>query len=97
MLMTAGPFFGACPPNMVLDKSDCSLVQVIHTSAEQFGALSGIIQAQFGTASKSGHCDFWINCGFTQVPCQKTLANGTTQLDLIGSALRCSHSRSHMI
>ena len=68
----AGPFFDGCGPKMVLDKSDCELVQVIHTSAEKSKTL-GPFGGSFGTYQKSGHCDYWVNCGFHQKPCD---ANG---------------------
>ena len=60
----AGPFFDGCPDEIVLDKSDCELVQIIHTSADRdFRRVIGILEQDFGSWKKSGHCDYWINCG----------------------------------
>ncbi|KAI1287037.1 Pancreatic lipase-related protein 2 [Halotydeus destructor] len=53
----AGPFFDGCS-SIQLSKSDCELVKVIHTNA---GSL--------GTSVKSGHCDYWVNCGHDQGSC----------------------------
>lgn len=96
---------------MVLDQSDCSLVQVIHTSAQK-PQTSGAMHAQFGSVKKSGHCDYWINCGFRQPGCPsgslydmlKHVAY-TGLLDSMAAAqdysrkysrhLSCSHARAH--
>lgn len=78
---------------MVLDKSDCSLVQVIHTSAEEHGSLS-LIQRQFGSNRKAGHCDYWINCGFGQDHCATADAGQQSALD---SLMFCSHQRAHEV
>lgn len=64
----AGPFYDGCDEDIRLDKSDCRLVQVIHTSAES-NPVIGAASLNFGTYYKSGHCDFWINCGHSQGPC----------------------------
>ena len=64
----AGPFFDGCGPEMVLDRSDCELVQVVHTSAE-FVRTVGALSINFGTYYKSGHCDYWVNCGYWQKTC----------------------------
>ena len=58
----AGPGFDGCGPDIRLDRSDCGLVTVIHSS--QFTNILG-----FGTKYKSGHCDFWMNDAFTQPMC----------------------------
>lgn len=58
----AGPGFDGC--DVRLTKDDCEVVQVIHTNARQRPVRLGDIS--LGTAFKSGHCDYWINCGFEQ-------------------------------
>lgn len=68
MCETAGPFYDGASPDIMLDKSDCRVVQAIHTSAEDVRELS-LFAIRFGTYKKSGHCDFWVNCGFNQGPC----------------------------
>lgn len=107
LITISGPFFDGCPANMVLDRTDCTLVQVIHTSAERVRTI-GPLRAQFGTNRKSGHCDYWINCGSSQYPCSGSsvteILSAASKLELIKSAkaagnmtgeLACSHGRSH--
>lgn len=65
----AGPLYDGCPNDMVLDKSDCKLVQVIHTSGAVLG-VAGPLAGELGTRKKTGHCDYWINCGYGQDPCE---------------------------
>ena len=55
----AGPNFDSC--SVRLTKSDCQVVQVIHTNGQHSS-----IKFQLGSGVKSGHCDYWINCGFDQ-------------------------------
>ena len=87
-----GPFFNGCPDHVVTSREDCSLVQVMHTSAEEYGSVS-LLQKQFGSKRKAGHCDFWINCGFSQAPCAKPgLPLSLKQVD---AQIRCSHLRAH--
>ena len=64
----AGPFFTGCVRTQ-LQPSDCDLVEVIHTSAEPIKNL-GLAILSLGSRTKSGHCDYWINCGYTQPLCQ---------------------------
>ena len=64
----AGPFFDGCSARVMLDKRDCELVQVLHSSSEIM-RTSGPAVGSFGTQQKSGHCDFWLNCGYQQHPC----------------------------
>ena len=64
----AGPFFDACPKGVTLNKDDCQLTQVIHTSSSDIPTLQSAV-LRFGTWKKSGHCDYWINCGYNQDPC----------------------------
>jgi hypothetical protein len=102
----AGPLYDGCPNDMVLDKSDCTLVQAIHTSAE-FVRTLGPLNTQLGTNRKSGHCDYWINCGTSQHPCSGSsfteLLTQTATLDLktaatsvknMTIAVACSHNRA---
>lgn len=104
--MTKGPFFDGCPDHMVLDRSDCAIVQAIHMPAESVRTI-GRLKAQFRTNRKSGHCDYWINCGFSQHPC-----SGSTFTEVLNSSIQalrgktakaagnmtkvltCAHSRS---
>lgn len=58
-LNPAEPFFDDGSKEMVLDKSDCLVLQVIHSAA---GSSLDLAIASYGTYKKTGHCDFWINC-----------------------------------
>ena len=67
----AGPWFDPLYgflSDMQLDKSDCKVVQVIHSSASynQAATMATTMMMKLGTAFKSGHCDYWINCGHDQ-------------------------------
>ena len=64
----AGPYFDGGSDEVNLDKSDCGLVQVIHTSASHSPATSieEFPLLRIGTSKKVGHCDWWINCGHYQ-------------------------------
>ena len=64
----AGPFYDGTDQDILLTKNDSRLVQVLHTSAEDIRSL-GFLAVRFGTYRKSGHCDYWINCGHSQGPC----------------------------
>ncbi|KAI1287033.1 Inactive pancreatic lipase-related protein 1 [Halotydeus destructor] len=64
----AGPFFDGCSDSIQLRKSDCELVQAVHTSAEDVPTI-GFLYAALGSYAKSGHCDYWLNCGYSQEPC----------------------------
>lgn len=94
---------------MVLDRTDCEIVQAIHTSAERLKKI-GPLNAQFGTNRKSGHCDYWINCGSSQYPCSGSsikkillaaskfkLGKSVKSVANITSELSCSHGRAHDI
>ena len=67
----------------MLTKNDCRLVQTIHTSAESVDII-GFAAARLGSYIKSGHCDYWVNCGYNQGPCIdvdfKRMVRGMTQL-----------------
>lgn len=66
----AGPGFDDTPPDYRLSKDDCRLVQTLTSSA-------ALVESHFmnvgltmgGMKVKSGHCDFWINCGHIQRGC----------------------------
>ena len=67
----AGPWFDPLHGQMLdmeLDKSDCKVVQVVHSSANYNPKVSidSAFMLKFGTGFKSGHCDFWVNCGHDQ-------------------------------
>ena len=67
----AGPWFDPLygfVSDMQVDKSDCKLVQSVHSSANYnpATALVTTMALKLGTSFKSGHCDFWINCGHDQ-------------------------------
>lgn len=99
----AGGYFDGGPRQAVLDKSDCEVVQVIHTSAQLFqkSPLLSIALLQLGTGLKSGHCDYWINCGRAQPEtCFTTLfrkPNNIDLLDILLDIFLCSHSRAYLI
>ena len=99
----AGPGFDGCSNDIRLDKSDCTLVTVMHTSAFK-NAGSLMFGQGFGTTIKSGHCDYWVNDGMDQPKCdngtlpklQKKLFSGmfgkfTQDLEW---AWECSHYRA---
>ena len=100
----AGPFFDGCPNDLVLDKSDCGLVQVIHTSASaDWKRVIGILEADFGSWKKAGHCDYWINCGRGPQPNCVVKKFGDFLRGALGaesnetvreSSVSCSHGRA---
>ena len=104
----AGPFFDGCDKDVVLDKTDCRLVQIIHTSAEPIQVVT-TIAGRLGTKYKSGHCDYWVNCGHEQQPCTDIqfldLIKGLTRLTKMSDgelaswvANRvCSHWRAPLV
>lgn len=63
-------------PSLRLTRDSCQLVQVIHTSSAY---APDAIESQFttfvGTYWKSGHCDWWINCGHEQPNCRFATLN----------------------
>ena len=108
----AGPWFDPIYSqklDMELDKSDCKVVQVVHSSANYNPAISmeSTAALKLGTSFKSGHCDFWINCGhdqgdlchgdFNMVELIKAMSQlnddgGNAVLEFMGKHL-CSHYR----
>lgn len=100
----AGPYYDGGPLEAILDKSDCEVVQVIHTAATRSTELSvplAFASNMYGTASKSGHCDYWINCGFLQPQtCTEGLVSAISELSLPSIATNivgCGHTRSAVI
>lgn len=100
----AGPYYEGGPLEAILDKSDCKVVQVIHTAASRSTELSfplAIAGNMLGTGSKSGHCDYWINCGFLQPEtCAEGLASAVGRLSLPSipdNIVACGHTRSAVI
>ena len=71
----AGPFFDGCDERVTLNPDDCETVQALHTSAmfDEF-LVTGLELSGYGTAIKSGKCDYWVNCGYVgdQIPCEVT-------------------------
>lgn len=65
----AGPYFDGGSDEVNLDRSDCEVVQVIHTSASSSPdtAIAELSTLRIGTSKKVGHCDYWINCGHYQL------------------------------
>ena len=90
----AGPWFDPLEsefvPDIQLDKDDCKLVQVVHTSAS-YNSRLGLETAtllSFGTVRKSGHCDFWVNCGHKQ----GSMCSGSTSFTQLIQALSVLNS-----
>ena len=66
----AGAGFDGGHEGIRLTKSDCRVVQVIHTgSSSTLSSVVGFLSLQLGTYHKCGHCDFWVNCGHGQPKC----------------------------
>lgn len=98
----AGPAFDGGHLDMVIDKADCAIVEVIHSSAADTKTPLSLAELELGTYYKSGHCDFWINCGHDQGP----NCTDAKFVDLMGGLkgggvayrkgndLFCSHGRS---
>ncbi|KAF7253472.1 Pancreatic lipase-related protein 3 [Varanus komodoensis] len=92
----AGPLFHNTPPEVRLDPSDATFVDVIHTNAGHlfFDFARGIIEP-------CGHLDFYPNGGERMPGCKKfpqssKLCNISGAMREIGSSksARCSHKRS---
>lgn len=62
----AGPSFDGGPPQSRITKDDCKLVTIIHSGAEFTAFSTGALPLRLGTLYKSGHCDYWVNCGHFQ-------------------------------
>ncbi|KAI1290875.1 Pancreatic triacylglycerol lipase [Halotydeus destructor] len=104
----AGPWFTGCP-QYAIQRSDCQLVEVIHSSAELI-QNAGSFTMNFGTRTKSGHCDYWVNCGFSQgALCENVkfseLVTGAVELAGLSDAEAtkwtagkvCAHNRAAMV
>ncbi|NWY03839.1 LIPR3 protein, partial [Nothoprocta ornata] len=66
----AGPFFEGTPPEVRLDPTDASFVDVIHSNAPQFPATG----KWFGMANTTGHLDFYPNGGNAMPGCNDLIA-----------------------
>lgn len=99
-----GVFYDAGPSEIRIKSSDCHLVQVIHANAELKPNTQGLLQLMVTTYWKSGHCDWWLNCGHQTIPCfapylnMQLKANGLPMVDAIEGddprgavELLCSH------
>ncbi|KAM8806086.1 pancreatic lipase-related protein 2-like [Eudromia elegans] len=90
----AGPYFEGTPPEVRLDPTDASFVDVIHSNAAQFPAVG------FGIYNTTGHLDFYPNGGNAMPGCNDLIARMkqrefevlTADATFIGG---CHHSRSH--
>lgn len=105
----AGPLFDGCSSDITLDKDDCQLTEVIHTSATDVATVGAAV-GRYGTYKKSGNCDYWINCGYNQDPCLNTdvphLLKGIVRLgaasddeltNWISARSSCSHWRAPLV
>ncbi|XP_071118191.1 pancreatic lipase-related protein 2-like [Haliotis cracherodii] len=96
----AEPFFEDTPPQVRLDPTDASFVDVIHTDD------GTILSLGMGAKQAMGHVDFYINGGSVQPGCDTnvlsklthTVWNGIT-LGYYGAeaAVACSHERSYAL
>ncbi|KAI1303898.1 Pancreatic lipase-related protein 2 [Halotydeus destructor] len=106
----AGPAFDGGPNGIRLTKTDCALVQIVHTSAATSSVVvANIVNQHLGTMSKCGHCDYWVNCGHEQPGCQRKDAILLTVLQQLANQvvnggpdpdtglLLCSHDRAPRI
>lgn len=104
----AGPLFdGTYENNIRLNINSCELVQVIHSNSEIRPNNMGFLVNQQGTFHKSGHCDWWINCGNIQPNCREFTENemlteigfhrepNGDELKLTDQTLFCSHHVSY--
>lgn len=86
----AGPLFDGCSKLVTLNPDDCEIVQVLHTSAmRDEKILSGTEATGYGTALKSGKCDYWVNCGYPedQMPCTD---DGKSRIDFMTALSKLS-------
>ncbi|KAI1290878.1 Pancreatic triacylglycerol lipase [Halotydeus destructor] len=104
----AGPWFTGCP-QYAIQRQDCEVVEVIHSSAELVRNV-GAFTFNFGTRTKSGHCDYWVNCGFSQgalctslhLPdlvegAVRLLALDDTKFTEWAATMICAHHRAAMV
>lgn len=91
-----GPLFVGTSANLRLDKRDCDVVSVIHSSSVSGGSGPGLDE-------KSGNCDFSVNGANTQPGCPEIefqdllhavlQANTSRLLTTVERFLYCSHIR----
>lgn len=60
----AGPMYDGCSIDIRLSQGSCQQVQVVHTDAMKATKIP--IISGLGTNLKSGHIDYWVNCGHDQ-------------------------------
>lgn len=66
MLDPAGPFFDGCDADIVQNKEDCAIVNVLHVSQNVSKFMPHTILVQgYGSRHASGNCDYWINDGLS--------------------------------
>ncbi|KAM6104910.1 pancreatic lipase-related protein 2-like [Pterocles gutturalis] len=90
----AGPYFEGTPPEVRLDPSDASFVDVIHSNAAQLATIG------LGIYNTTGHLDFYPNGGTVMPGCanltpkmkQSDFEASIADAAVVGS---CHHSRSH--
>lgn len=68
----AGPAFDGGPDDMRFTSDDCRVVTAIHSSSAstKLLPLNLALNVQLGTYYKTGHCDYWVNCGHMQGLCE---------------------------
>lgn len=97
----SGAGFDGGSPDIRLTKDDCRLVQIIHTSGEFTATNLGAIALRLGTPYKSGHCDFWVNCGHMQgIHCTDPRFGDFLRREVEGDLLQqplCEHYRSTQV
>lgn len=108
-LEPTGEGFDSGSPYIRLNRDSCNLVQVVHTSAAYAADGMETKSGRWGTFWKSGHCDWWVNCGHQQAPCYTTTLNEglvrkgfpPTLLDGEAESVRspqpCAHFQAHQI
>uniref|UniRef100_H2Z682 PLAT domain-containing protein n=1 Tax=Ciona savignyi TaxID=51511 RepID=H2Z682_CIOSA len=88
----AGPYFENTPPEVRLDPTDATFVDVIHTDAEK------LVDFGFGINQVSGHVDFWPNDGIEQPGCDQNALSTIVGIDGIVDGTRnfvaCNHLRA---
>lgn len=91
----AKPGFEAGPARVRLNPSNAMFVDIIHTNG------APLFQGGAGLLEQSGHVDFYVNGGESQLGCpnqfSKTLSNiGHLNIGHLGADISCSHMRSHV-
>lgn len=72
----AGPAFeGTKTSTIRLNRNSCELVNIIHSSSSTYPTNLNSFVQESGNFYKSGHCDWWINCGHIQPDCMDFTQN----------------------